>query len=78
MNTQKDKIAIIIPVYNEEETIEFCIKEALKAIEMSSFEARVIVVDNNSEDNSVKIAQNYDVDIFKNPSRVTVLIYITA
>lgn len=49
---QVDKIAVLIPVFNEEKTIEKVIKDARNALP----EAVVYVYDNNSTDRTVEIA----------------------
>lgn len=66
MNTQKLKISVLIPVYNEAETIGYCIEEAQKAIKKSNYNADIVIVDNNSEDTSVEIAKSYGVRILRN------------
>ncbi len=48
-----DKIAVIIPCYNEEQTIEKVIQDARKALP----EAVIYVYDNNSTDRTVEIAE---------------------
>lgn len=48
-----DKIAVLIPCYNEEKTIAKVIKDAMKALP----DAVVYVCDNNSTDNSVQLAK---------------------
>lgn len=51
-----DKITLIIPCYNEEETIPYLKEELLKVINsMSSVEFEVILVDNCSEDNTLSL-----------------------
>ena len=47
-----DKIAVLIPCYNEEKTIEKVVTDAKKALP----EAVVYVYDNNSTDRSVELA----------------------
>ena len=49
-----NKIAIILPAYNE----EFTIRETIEAFYKESPKARFIVVDNNSFDNTSKIAKS--------------------
>jgi glycosyltransferase involved in cell wall biosynthesis len=50
------RISIVIPVYNEEDTLAAC----LEAIAVQTVEPlEVIVVDNNSTDGTVRIAQRY-------------------
>ena len=47
-----DKIAVLIPCYNEEKTIEKVVTDAKKALP----DAVVYVYDNNSTDRSVELA----------------------
>ena len=47
-----DKIAVLIPCYNEERTIEKVVKDAREALP----EAVVYVYDNNSTDRSAELA----------------------
>lgn len=49
-----DKIAVLIPCYNEEKTIGKVVQDAKKALP----EAVIYVYDNNSTDRSVKLAQD--------------------
>ena len=48
-----DKIAVLIPCYNEEQTIAKVVREAKEALP----EAVVYVYDNNSTDRTVEIAK---------------------
>lgn len=48
-----DKIAVLIPCYNEEKTIAKVVKDAKAALP----EATIYVYDNNSKDNTVKVAR---------------------
>ena len=48
-----DKIAVLIPCYNEEKTIEKVVKDAKQALP----EAVIYVYDNNSKDRTVEIAK---------------------
>lgn|SRR5690606_12643065 len=50
------KVCCIIVTYNGEKWIEKC----LKSIQQSSYPIQVIVVDNYSNDNTLKIASNFD------------------
>lgn len=50
-------LSIVIPVYNEERHLKSCLDAILKQTVMPD---EVIIVDNNSTDNSVKIAKSYD------------------
>ncbi len=49
-------ISVIIPCYNEEKYIENCLKSIINQTKKPD---EVIVVDNNSKDNSIKIVKNY-------------------
>ena len=49
-----DKIAVLIPCYNEAQTIEKVVTDWKKEIP----EAKIYVYDNNSTDNTVELAQN--------------------
>ncbi|MEI8338675.1 MAG: glycosyltransferase family 2 protein [bacterium] len=57
MKKQKLNISVVIPVYNEAETIKACI-EALALQKEPLYE--VIVVDNNSLDNSLELARSFN------------------
>ena len=48
-----DKIAVLIPCYNEEKTIAKVVKDAKEALP----QATIYVYDNNSQDNTVRIAK---------------------
>jgi glycosyltransferase involved in cell wall biosynthesis len=50
------KLSVVLPCYNEEETLEACIREAQEGIEASGVTGEVIVADNNSTDRSREIA----------------------
>ncbi|MEK6973527.1 MAG: HAD-IB family phosphatase [archaeon] len=57
----KKKVSLVIPAYNEEETIAHVIKEAKKVFEISE----IIVVDDGSTDNTVKIATKNGATVIK-------------
>lgn len=59
-------VSIIIPVYNAEKHLSRCLT-ALQETHFSSWEC--IVVDDCSTDNSNNIAQQFDVRLFKTPTR---------
>lgn len=50
------KVSVVIPVYNEEKRIKNCLDSLLK---QSQKPDEIIVVDNNSTDNTVSIAKKY-------------------
>ena len=54
VNYMKSKIAVLIPCYNEGKTIENVVKDYKKALP----EADIYVYDNNSTDDTAKIAEN--------------------
>lgn len=53
MNNKMDKIAVLIPCYNEEKTIEKVVTDFKKALP----EATIYVYDNNSKDRTVELAK---------------------
>lgn len=61
----KYELTFILPCLNEEETLEFCIKEIKEYIELNKLNAEILVSDNDSSDSSREIA-------IKNGTRVTV------
>lgn len=52
------KLSIIIPVFNEEKTIGEIIKK-IRSLQIPSVEKEIIIVDDGSSDNSVKIIKPY-------------------
>jgi glycosyltransferase involved in cell wall biosynthesis len=50
------ELSIVMPCLNESETVEICVKKALKSIELHGIEGEVIVADNGSTDDSQQIA----------------------
>lgn len=55
-------VSIIVPVYNGERTLDKCIKSLLY-LEYPKEKYEIIVVDNNSTDNSIEIAKKYPVKL---------------
>ncbi len=51
-------ISVVIPCYNEGNNIQKCISKALKAFDDINVSGEIIVVDNNSTDNTAEIAKN--------------------
>lgn len=51
-------VSVVIPCLNEAENIEACVTAALGAIERMGVEGEVVVADNNSEDDSARIARD--------------------
>ena len=52
-------LTILIPCLNEERTIGECINKAKKFINRTKIDADILVVDNNSTDNSINIAKEH-------------------
>jgi len=60
-SNQKNLFSIVIPAYNEEKTIASCL-DCIKKLK-ADFAFEVIVVDNNSSDNTSSIAESYGVKV---------------
>lgn len=50
-----DILYIVMPAYNEEETIGSVIKDWYKVLDMAGEKSRIVIADNNSKDNTHKI-----------------------
>lgn len=50
------EFTFILPCLNEEKSLEYCIKEIKSYIDKNNLNAEILVLDNGSNDNSVKIA----------------------
>jgi glycosyltransferase involved in cell wall biosynthesis len=50
-------VSVVIPCLNEAENIETCVSAALEALREMGVEGEVVVADNNSEDDSARIAR---------------------
>ena len=57
------ELSIIMPCLNEEETIGICIEKALQFLSENGVSGEVIIADNNSSDNSVNIANSYNIKV---------------
>lgn len=57
--TDTPEISVILPCLNEEKGLPFCIDEILETKEENDLHLEIIIVDNGSTDNSLKIAQSY-------------------
>lgn len=55
----KEKVSVIVPVYNREKTIEGCINSILSN-DYSNLE--IIIIDDGSTDNSVQICDNFQIN----------------
>ncbi len=61
-------VSIIIPVYNEEKRLSECL-DSIISQDYPQEKLEIIIVDDNSSDNTVPIAKNYKTKIFTNGSR---------
>ncbi|HTA32898.1 MAG TPA: glycosyltransferase family 2 protein [Solirubrobacteraceae bacterium] len=50
-------VSVVIPCLNESENIESCVRSALEAIVRMGVNGEVVVADNNSEDDSARLAE---------------------
>ena len=50
------EVSVVFPCKNEEKTLTRCIEDAKKSLK--EFNHEIIVVDNNSTDNSAEVAKN--------------------
>ncbi|HXW59666.1 MAG TPA: glycosyltransferase family 2 protein [Solirubrobacteraceae bacterium] len=50
-------VSVVIPCLNEAENIELCVTAALRALREMGVEGEVVVADNNSEDDSARLAR---------------------
>mgnify|MGYP001168044514 CR=1 FL=1 len=64
MYFDKQKYVVIIPSYNEIKTLPKVIKEIIKK------NIQVIVVDDNSIDNSIEVVKNFDIIFLRNKTRL--------
>ncbi len=62
MNNTNPKISVVIPAYNEEEYITYCL-QSIKRQNFKDFE--LIVVDNNSTDKTAEIARHFGARVVK-------------
>jgi glycosyltransferase involved in cell wall biosynthesis len=70
-NLSKPVISVIIPAYNEENYLADCLKTVTNQKNCPEYE--VILVDNNSNDNTVKIAKKYNVIVASEPEQGVVM-----
>lgn len=55
MRKSKDNLYIVIPAYNEEETIEDVVKEWHEVVEKIGNESKLVIINDGSKDNTLKI-----------------------
>ena len=57
------ELTILMPCLNEEETIEICINKALRFLKKNKINGEILIADNGSVDNSIKIAKKLGVRV---------------
>jgi glycosyltransferase involved in cell wall biosynthesis len=62
-------VSVVIPCLNEEENIQRCVQAAFGALAQSGLDGEVIVVDNDSEDLSAKLAAEAGATVIHEPQR---------
>lgn len=63
------ELTILMPCLNEEETIGICIEKAQKFIKKNKINAEVLIADNGSTDNSIKIAKKLNARVINVPNK---------
>jgi glycosyltransferase involved in cell wall biosynthesis len=63
LNEKKIDLSVVIPCLNEDETIEICIKKAKNSFKKLKIVGEVVVSDNGSTDNSIKICKRNKVTL---------------
>lgn len=67
--TERPLVSVVMPCLNEEEAIGSCIQKIQNAFAQANIEGEIVVCDNGSTDNSVKIAEYMGVRIVHQPLR---------
>ena len=62
-------VSVVIPCLNEAENIEACVRAALEAIKAMDVSGEVVVADNNSEDDSARLAEQAGARVVVEPRR---------
>jgi len=57
MVQEKYFVSIVMPCLNEEKTVGICVKKAKEGLKKAGFKGEVVVCDNGSSDNSIKMAK---------------------
>lgn len=66
---RKSGLTIIIPCFNEEETIAYCVEQGINALKKYAIPGEVLVVDNASTDNSGEAARQAGARVLVEPER---------
>jgi glycosyltransferase involved in cell wall biosynthesis len=68
-DAERPLVSVVIPCLNEAENIEECVTAALEAIVRMGVHGEVVVADNNSEDDSVRLAEGAGARVVVEPRR---------
>lgn len=63
------ELTVIMPCLNEAETLEICIKKALKCMKENNINGEVLIADNGSTDGSIEIAERCGARVARIPTR---------
>jgi len=63
------EVSVVIPCLNEAETIETCVRSALDVLDRSGIAGEIIVADNDSEDDSARLAASAGATVVHEPER---------
>ena len=63
------QVSVVIPCLNEAETIEQCVSSAIEVLNESGIDGEVIVADNDSEDDSARLAARAGAIVIHEPER---------
>src|SRR3989344_6228174 len=61
------KVSVVMPCRNEEASVGVCIEKAKKSLQRLGLDGKIIVVDNNSTDDSKKVAEKAGAIVVKQP-----------
>ena len=71
---EEKEVSVVLPCLNEEATIGLCIKKAQKVFQEHNIDGEVVVVDNGSTDDTVKIIKSFDVVLAHEPKKARVML----
>lgn len=69
MSSAKIELSVVLPCLNEAETLQGCIADAKKALRKHSINGEIILADNGSTDDSVKIARKEGIRVVHVPRK---------
>ena len=62
-------VSVVMPCLNEEKSIVICVKKSLETLKKAGYKSEVVVSDNGSKDNSVKLAKEAGARVVNQPLR---------